>query len=99
MANPALEFHPEAAAEYLEALAWYNERSPRAARNFESAVIRAVEQIQRVPERWPISAAGCRRFLLHQFPFQIVYCTFENRIIVIAVAHTHRRPGYWRNRL
>lgn len=41
----------------------------------------------------------CRPYILHQFPFSIVYTNSPARIIVLAVAHAHRRPGYWRKRL
>jgi plasmid stabilization system protein ParE len=34
MAGKALEFRPEAEQEYLDALAWYQERSPAAAISF-----------------------------------------------------------------
>lgn len=99
MAKPVLEFHDEAAAEHFAGLSWYRDRSLNAARRFESEFVRAVEQVRDAPERWPLYTAGCRRFLLHQFPFQIVYRIFDSRIIILAVAHTHRRPGYWKDRL
>jgi hypothetical protein len=39
-----------------------------------------------------------RRSLLARFPFAIVYAIDEQTIIVIAVAHTHRKPRYWIDR-
>jgi plasmid stabilization system protein ParE len=99
MAKLPVEFHPEARAEYLAALSWYRERSPMAARNFEAALSRSVQQIRAAPERWAAYMKGCRRFLLHQFPFQIVYSHSPGRIVILAIAHAHRRPGYWKSRL
>ena len=98
MAKLAIEFHPEAASDYYSALAWYRERSSNAARQFEAEFVRAMERIQASPDRWPVYMKGCRRFLLRQFPFQIVY-RFGNEILVLAVAHARRRPGYWKPRL
>ena len=94
-----VEFLPEAEAEYLAALAWYRERSPTAALNFEAEFNLSIEKIREAPGRWPPHMTGCSRFLLHQFPFAIVYQNFLNLIQVLAVAHCHRRPGYWRGRI
>ncbi len=98
MAKRAIEFHPEAASEYYAALAWYRDRSINTARQFEAEFVRAVEQIQDAPERWPKYSSNRHRFLLHQFPFQIVY-QFGKEILILAVAHTRRRPGYWKDRI
>jgi len=94
-----IEFLPEAEAEYLSALTWYRERSRAAAIRFEAEFNRAVESVRNRRERWVLYMAGCRRYLLHQFPFAIVYQVSPNLIQVLAVAHCHRRPGYWRNRI
>jgi plasmid stabilization system protein ParE len=99
MAGERLEFHPEADAEYLAALAWYRERSLAAAAGFESAFDRAITNIKGAPRRWPIYIADCRRYILRQFPFSVVYATLGSKIIVLAIAHGHRRPGYWTDRL
>jgi plasmid stabilization system protein ParE len=53
-------------------------------------------------------AAGPRQFApvddehwqcpLKRFPFRIVYRVLVDRILVVAIAHTSRRPGYWKDR-
>lgn len=45
------------------------------------------------------SKVDLRRFVLHRFPYVIVYLVDPGEIVVLAVAHTRRRPGYWRRRL
>lgn len=99
MASKPLEFHPEAEQEYLAALAWYRERSHVAAINFESTIGQAIAKIQRAPERWPSYFGDCRKYSLREFPFRIVYRALPSHILVLAVAHGHRRPEYWKNRL
>ena len=79
-----IEFLPEAEAEYLSALSWYRERSLAAAANFEAEFKRAIESVGDNPERWAYYLAGCRRFLLHQYPFAIVYQDSPNLIQVLA---------------
>jgi len=97
--KPRVEFLPEAESEYLAASAWYRERSPTAARKFEAEFNLSIEKIRKAPERWAAYMTGCRRFLLHQFPFAIIYQTSPNRVRVLAIAHCHRKPGYWQDRV
>lgn len=46
----------------------------------------------------PVSGA-LRRFLLRRFPYYLLYRVEEDWILVLAVGHHSRRPGYWRDRL
>jgi toxin ParE1/3/4 len=92
-------FHEEAGAEYDAAFDWYLERSPQAALNFDAEVNRALVQIIQSPRRWASGSHSTRRFLLKQFPFILVYREQRTGIQIVAVAHTSRKPGYWRQRL
>ena len=90
--------------EYLDAIAWYQERSPAAAISFERSFDHAIGTIRDAPHRWPIYLSGCRRYTLHQFPFIVfpfivVYATLASHTVVLAIAHGHRRPGYWKDRV
>jgi hypothetical protein len=98
MASKPLRFHPEAEEEYLASLSWYGERSPIAATKFESVVEDALKTIGKAPQRWPIYFDNFRKYVLRQFPFSIIYQDFPSEIVVFAVAHAGRRPGYWRER-
>lgn len=40
-----------------------------------------------------------RSYPLKRFPYRIVYQLEADKLVVIAFAHTSRRPGYWSNRL
>lgn len=42
---------------------------------------------------------GLRKMLLHRFPFSLIYSVEADAILIIAVAHYGRLPGYWRNRV
>jgi hypothetical protein len=39
-----------------------------------------------------------RRALVARFPYQVVYRIRPGEIVIVAVAHLKRRPGYWKNR-
>jgi toxin ParE1/3/4 len=100
MHNESVELHDEAATEYDEAFDWYLDRSPDAAHDFDSEFEHALAEIARSPRRWVAGSHGTRRFLLRKFPFVLIYRErATGEIQVIALAHTSRRPGYWKNRL
>ena len=40
-----------------------------------------------------------RRVPLRRFPFFVIYREREHDVQIIALAHTSRRPNYWRSRL
>lgn len=93
-------FHEEASAEYDAAFDWYLARSPDAALKFDAEVDHALAQITFAPERWPVGPSGTRRFVLRKFPFILFYREqSSSKIQIVAVAHTSRKPGYWKERL
>jgi plasmid stabilization system protein ParE len=93
-----VRLHPEARAELREARGWYFERSSLSAAAFAHAVDNAVSQIAEAPTRYPLAEHGTRKFVLQRFPFNIFYRPNETEIVVVAVAHQKRRPGYWARR-
>ena len=98
MAQAEVVFHPEASAEYGEAYAWYADRDPRTADRFEQEVESAVQRIVEGPHRWPRYDEKHRKLVLRRFPYVVIYREHGNRIWIVAVAHGHRRPGYWKKR-
>ena len=93
-----VSFHPAAAAEVERAQAWDEERSVFAAAGFLQELTRAVQRIRSAPERYPAEAHGTRRILLDPYPFSVVYLIRGDELVIIAVAHHKRRPGYWADR-
>ncbi|HEV8132341.1 MAG TPA: type II toxin-antitoxin system RelE/ParE family toxin [Acidobacteriota bacterium] len=94
-----LEFLDEALQEAEDAARWYAERSTVAAIGFAEELDVAAAQIENSPTTWPIHEHNTRRFLLRRFPYSVVYRVDATRVVIVAVAHAHRRPGYWRDRL
>ena len=99
MADKRLEIHPSALAEMKSALNWYLARSEAAARKFAVEVDRATGMVVESPGRWPVGEHGARKIVLRRFPFAIVYREKQDTIQLLAIAHGHRRPEYWRDRL
>jgi plasmid stabilization system protein ParE len=93
-----LVLEPAAFAEAASARAWYAEHSARSADAFEFGLAEALGRIMEAPERWPIMAAGIRRYVLRSHPFLIFYVVSDETVKVLAIAHASRRPDYWRRR-
>ena len=93
-----LEIQPAALAEAEEAAAWYAERDPRVAARFAEELEAALNRIAEAPHRWPVYLHGTRRVRLTRFPYFVAYREDATRILVVAIAHGKRKPGYWRKR-
>ena len=98
-ARPFFVIHPAAVEEGEKATRWYRQRSARAAAQFVEEVNHAIGRISAAPQRWPAGPHGTRKFLLRRFPFAVVYRELPSAIQILAVAHGHRRPGYWKTRI
>ena len=94
-----LVFHPQALNELIEAADFYEGRRAGLGTEFETVVQSAFIVIQENPLRWPLHRAGVRRYRLKRFPFAILYRPSAESLVVIAVMHLSRRPGYWTGRL
>ena len=99
MAAKSVEFLEEASAEYEAAFDWYFARSESSASKFASELAQAIAMIAEAPQRWPAGPYGTRKFLLHRFPYAVLYRELPSVIQVLAIAHGHRRPGYWKTRI
>lgn len=66
---------------------------------FKSEVKAAVLRIARYPLAWSVERGDVRKCLLHKFPYKLRYSIESDHIFIIAVAHQHRRPDYWIDRL
>jgi len=85
--------------DYTESLRWYADRSKRAAEWFQAEFARALEAIAANPDRYPLCDDRHRFYLLKRYPFQVIYRkASEEQLLIVAVAHTSRRPGYWSER-
>jgi len=69
-----------------------------AARQFQNAIRNAGVTIRQFPRRWPFLFRDFRKYTLRQFPFSVIYQEMLTEIVVFAIAHANRSPGYWKNR-
>jgi plasmid stabilization system protein ParE len=96
--NFRISLLPAAEEEIAEAFRWYFERSPFAADAFRSEVVGAIDSLAEDPLMWPADSEAVRYYILRRFPYTIHYEVAATEVIVLAVAHQRRRPGYWQGR-
>ena len=78
---------------------WYAVNSgERRAAEFAQAVEDALDLIRENPRAGVLLDRDYRRVLVHRFPYGVIYRVDVDVVVVIAVAHTSRKPGYWRGR-
>ena len=98
-----LRIDAAAREELREAAARYNLQRNGLGLEFLAEVDRGVQRIRRAPLQFPQLESvpeepNVRRLLLKRFPFALIYEAREMEICILAIAHTSRRPGYWRGR-
>lgn len=94
-----LILHSDAEAELREAVDYYESQCPGLGLNFEAQVRQAFRQMQQWPALGPVhKQTRLRKFFVNRFPYIVFYRELDEHIWIIAVAHSHRRPNYWRNR-
>jgi hypothetical protein len=92
-------FLSEASDELAAAVAYYDELGPGLGDRLLDAVETALVHIEQWPEASQAISANTRRCLLAPFPYGLIYAIEDDGLIVIAIAHLRRKPGYWRDRL
>jgi toxin ParE1/3/4 len=91
-------FVAEARAELIDQADYYDEKRPGLGDRFINEVERAVDFASRFPMVGSPWLHGTRRVFTQRFPFAVVYRLDPEGIVIFAVAHSRRRPDYWRNR-
>lgn len=99
MKGKSLRIRPEAQEEINATFEWYYQRSPRAADAFLTEVGTTLAQIASQPQLCPVFTKNTRKRALRRFPYSVIFQDREEMILVVAIAHAKRRPGYWSNRL
>jgi len=92
-------FHPEAEKEFFSAIEYYEDQEQDLGRQLSLEVMTAVANALDFPRAWSIVEDDVRRCLIHRFPFAVLYTVEDESILVLAVMHLRREPGYWRSRL
>lgn len=97
-------YHP-AARDELRAATQYGEADrPGRGALLEAAVSQVLRRLLRLPRsapRWPRlrSPFEIRRALVKHHPYFVIYAILPDQLVILAIAHTSKQPGYWRGRI
>jgi toxin ParE1/3/4 len=92
-------YHPDALVEYADAALYYEERVPGLGAQFTAEVEAAIAAVLAAPDRWRPIEEDVRRYLVHRFPYGLLYTIEPDQVFVVALMHLSREPGYWRHRV
>lgn len=96
-----VRYEDAADEELIDEIVRYELRREGLGTEFLAAVRDAVRLVAQNPAAWQATEHGreVRRFVMDRFPFTIVYTELPDEVLIIAIAHASREPGYWRVRL
>jgi toxin ParE1/3/4 len=95
-----IAYHPDARSEADIAAAFYHLANSQASRDFLNLLEKAGAEIQEAPQHWPFEkGTKVQRRRMARFPYMVFYTNDIHEIYIVAVAHTSRRPGYWKTRI
>jgi plasmid stabilization system protein ParE len=95
----AVDIHPLAARELRAAYRWYARRGAASAARFHAAVNRLFQRLAAAAEQGSPYGPGYRWMRLGRFPYLAYYEIRDPQpVLIYAVAHVRRRPGYWLRR-
>jgi mRNA-degrading endonuclease RelE of RelBE toxin-antitoxin system len=92
--------HPVVQQEFDEAFIWYENQQKGLGNKFSKKVFSAINDILSHPEAHVlIDNEGHRKYVMHIFPYKIIYKYYEARQLcsIVAIAHSKRKQGYWKS--
>lgn len=97
-------FHTEAETEFETAANWYEDQQRGLGDDFVELVEEAIGRILEWPQSAPIffkrdRGPIVRTQAVSRFPYRVIYYRTTREIVILAVAHNNRKPGYWQPRL
>ena len=84
--------------ELEDAVRFYELEVPGLGAKFKDEVRKAALRIVEYPQAWSVERGDVRKYLLHRFPYKLLFSMETDHLLVIAVAHQHRLPHYWVDR-
>lgn len=92
-------FLPQARRELLDEISYYGTVQEGLGARFEQAVAETVRRAAANPEHGASRSVGTRRLLVKGFPFGVIYRASDREVLIVAIADSRRKPGYWQGRI
>jgi plasmid stabilization system protein ParE len=90
-----IEISEYAHSEIDDAREFYNLQKDGLGDDFKYDVFLAITNIATFPNLYPNINTNVKRCLLHRFPYSIFYAIREQSVVILSVAHQHRKPRYF----
>lgn len=99
-----IHFHPAARAELIDAIVYHEQQRP----GYGEKLVTEVEGVLERAARFPASGSllpgyppelSVHAWRLPTFRYSLIIADINGKLMVCAVAHERRRPGYWADRI
>ncbi|MBI5208305.1 MAG: type II toxin-antitoxin system RelE/ParE family toxin [Candidatus Firestonebacteria bacterium] len=85
--------------ELKDAIEYYNQEISGLGDNFYKELLSTISLIKKFPQACTNNSYHTRKIVLKIFPYKIIYTIWNKEIYIIAIAHQHREPDYWIERM
>lgn len=85
--------------EFYDSQDYYEEQQENLGKKFKQEIYNTLKRIQKFPNLYVEIRKDIRKCVVNKFPFNLLYSIEENHILIIAIAHHHRKPDYWAERI
>ena len=92
------EFLAEAQMEFWAAAERYETKEAGLGVRFRDEVAHVIKHIVADSCLWRERPGGYRRVNCPVFPYYVAYFMRNEKIVIAAIAHGHRKPNYWTKR-
>jgi hypothetical protein len=94
-----VRFLSVAEQEYRDAYDYYEGVVEGLGMQFKEELVIVLKRIEEFPEAWQRVSSKSRRCRLDHFPYGLIYQVRPTALLVVAVMHLGKEPGYWVKRL
>ncbi len=90
---------PPSDKELEDGIDYYEDQMSGFGQQFYSEFLNTVNYISIAPEAWRKVGRNTRRINIKRFPYLILYVLDGNDILITCIAHQHRNPIYYANKI
>ena len=94
-----INWDENAEAEFVEAAVYYERKVDGLGERFIVRIEATVARVLSNPFLHRCFDGECRRVKTETFPFFLIYRVSADHLHILAVLHSSRQPGYWKDRI